>query len=257
MKHHKIIVFLLLLSSFVCAEECQLINQFAIGPEGYWVERTKEGGTRQSGMLWGGRITYERIKRYGWYLGADVLYATGTLDGHSNSKSKIRSTLTDTNVEGRFGYTLQQKSNCGPYLIPFVGIGYFRETNNFRHPTPIPAHFRNTFTYIPFGFLSHLYVNSEFGIGLNFKVRYLLHHKIHVSHDPEFDTLTLHYQEHLQYRVELPLTYDTCFYNRLWQIKLTPFYEYRNYGRLANYPFDFLNTKFRLYGAYLQLVLLF
>lgn len=257
MKLLKLIVFLTLLTSHLAGEERQLINQLAFGPETYWVQRIKDGGTKQTGLLWGGRLTYDRIKRYGWYLGADALYATGTLNGHSNNKSKLRSRLTDANVEGRFGYTLQQKSNCGPSFTPFVGIGYFWETNNFRHPSPIPVHFRNTFTYVPFGFLSHLYVNPRAGIGLNFKIRYLVQHKIKVSHDPEFDTLTLHYKEKLQYRVELPMTYDFCIKNRLWRISLDPFYEYRNYGYLPNFPFDFINTKFNIYGVNLQLVALF
>lgn len=257
MKHHTLIALLLLVSSFIFGEERQLINQFEAGPEVYWVKRTKGGGTKQTGVLWGGRLTYERIKRYGWYFGGDILYAKGSLNGKSNSGNKIRSTLTDVNTEGRFGYTLQQKSNCGAYLTPFFGIGYFRETNNFRHPTPIPVHFRNTFTYIPLGFLSHFYINAQLGAGLNFKVRYLVGHKNTVTHDPEFEKLTLHYQEKLQYRIELPLTYDFCECNRLWQIKLAPFYEYRNYGQLANFPFDFIDTKLKLYGANLQLVLLF
>lgn len=249
------------LSLLICASifgsEHQLINHLAIGPEGYHVERTKAGGTKQTGVLWGGRATFERLKRYGWYLGADFLYATGTLKGRSSAEERIRSTLTDMNVEGRFGYTLQHKSKCGFSLTPFFGIGYFRETNNFCHPTRIPVHFCNTFSYIPLGFLSHVYLTPHFGIGLNFKVRYLYQHKNKVTHDPDHNSLHLHYQEKLQYRVELPLTYDQCFYNRLWRINLVPFYEYRNYGQLANYPFDFIETKFQIYGAYLQLVLLF
>lgn len=256
MKYFKLIIFLTLFSSSLFAEERQLVNQLALGPETYWVKRTKDGGTKQTGCLWGGRLTFNRIKCFGWYLGADLLYASGTLNGHSNT-NKIRSTLSDTNVEGRFGYTLQQRSDRAPSFTPFFGIGYFRETNNFRSPTPIQVHFRNTFTYIPFGFLSHVYINPQIGMGLNFKVRYLFQHKNTVSNDPENDTMTLHYREKLQYRVELPLTYDLCFRNRLWRISLDPFYEYRNYGYLPNYPFDFLDTKFNIYGVNLQIVALF
>lgn len=248
---------LLLLCTCAYSNERQLINYLSVGPESYWVVRTKGGGTRQTGVLWGGRATYERLKRYGWYIGADILYASGTLDGKSGNDNKIRSRLTDTNVESRFGYTLQHKSNCGFSLTPFFGIGYFRETNNFSHPTPIPVHFRNTFSYIPIGFLSHMYVTPQFGMGLNFKVRYLYRHKVKATRDPEHDSLHLHYQEKLQYRIELPFTYDKCICNRLWRINLVPFYEYRNYGQMPTYPFDFIKTKFQIYGAYLQLTFLF
>lgn len=258
MKRITLIGLLLLICTYAFSNEHQLINHAALGPESYWVTRTKAGGTRQTGILWGARATFERLKRYGWYVGADILCATGTLDGKSGAENnKIRSTLTDTNVEGRFGYTLQHKSNCGFSFTPFFGIGYFRETNNFSHPTPIPVHFRNTFSYIPLGFLSHAYLNSAFGLGLNFKVRYLFQHNNKVTHDPDHKSLNIHYQENLQYRVELPLTYDQCFYHRLWRINFVPFYEYRNYGQLANYPFDFIETKLQMYGAYLQFTLLF
>ncbi|MBA3814916.1 MAG: hypothetical protein H0X29_00015 [Parachlamydiaceae bacterium] len=257
MKLRTFLGLLLFICTNVFTEEQQLISHAAIGPEIYCVARTKVGGTKQTGVLCGGRLTFERLKRYGWYLGADALYASGTLNGHSSGENKIRSTLSDTNFEGRIGYTLQHKSNCGFSFTPFFGIGYFRETNNFSRPKDIPVHFCNTFSYIPFGFLSHAYLSSHFGIGINFKVRYLLQHKDKVTRDPEFKSLHLHYQENLQYRIELPLTYDQCIYNRLWRFNLVPFYEYRNYGPLANYPFDFIETKFQIYGAYLQLVFLF
>ena len=41
-------------------------NQFSIGPEWYRVERIKEGGTKQSGNLFGVRIGYDRLIRWGW-----------------------------------------------------------------------------------------------------------------------------------------------------------------------------------------------
>lgn len=257
MKRTSLLGLLLLICTYAFGNEHQLINNVSFGPECYWVIRTKAGGTRQSGFMCGGRATYERIKRYGWYAGADILCASGTLDGKSGTENKIRSRLTDTNFEGRFGYTLQHKSNCGLSFTPFFGIGYFRETNNFTRPSDIPVHFRNTFSYFPFGFLSHIYLTSQFGVGVNFKLRYLFQHKNEVTHDPEHHSLCIHYQENLQYRVEVPLTYDKCIYNRLWQLKLVPFYEYRNYGPLANFPFDFIETKFKLCGAYLQVVVLF
>lgn len=258
MKRILLIGFLLLISLHALGHERQLIDYASIGPEGYWVKRTKAGGTKQTGVLWGARATFERIKRYGWYVGADILWATGTLNGRSGADNhKIRSTLTDTNFEARFGYTLQRKSDCGFLFTPYFGVGYFRETNNFSHPTPIPVHFRNTFSYLPLGFLSHVYLTPKFGAGFNFKVRYLYQHNNKVTRDPEHKSLNIHYQEHLQYRAELPLTYDTCICNRLWRISCVPFYEYRKYGSLANYPFDFIETKFQLYGAYLQLTYLF
>ena len=242
-------------SSLIC-EDYQLVNQIALGPEVYWVKRLKDGGTKQTGPLAGVRLTYDRLKRYGWYLGADALYARGTLKGRSGADERIRSKLTDEYVEGRFGYTFQEKTGCNFLFTPFFGIGYFRETNNFCHPSHIPVHFQNSFSYVPFGFISHLYLSDRFGMGVKFTTRYLFKQHNKVTNDPDHSNMTLQYNAHFQYRLEIPMTYDCCFCNRQWRISLAPFFEYRRYGKMANFPFDFLDTKFRIYGANLQLVLL-
>ena len=256
MKYYFLILCFLAEFTSIYSKECSLIHHVALGPEVYGVERMKHGGTRQFGTLAGIRLTYDRLKRCGWYVGGDALYATGTIDGRSGSESKIRSSLTDKYIEGRFGYTFQQKNGCRFLFTPFVGIGCFQETNDFKHPSPIPVHFQNTFSYIPFGFLSHLYLNERLGLGLKLTVRYLFKQHNKVTNDPEHDDMILQYKEELQYRLEFPITYDTCFCDRSWRIALTPFFEYRPYGELANFPFDFLDTKFRIFGASLQLVLL-
>jgi len=258
MKFYTFSTYLFLAISCLSAtEERQLVNQLALGPEIYYVQRSKEGGTRQGGTLYGARLSYHRIKRCGWYLGGDALYATGTLSGKSGADDTIRSTFTDKYVEGRVGYTFQQKCGYELAFTPFLGYGYFWETNNFRSPSPITVHFENQFSYVPVGFLSHMYLNDNLGLGLNFTTRFLLEHEIKVTHDELFGDGELHYKEKNQYRVELPITYDFCFYERLWRVSFEPFFEYRQYGHLANFPFDFLETKFRVYGANLQLVLLF
>lgn len=259
---NRYLFFLICLLSGTClfAKERQLINQLYIGPETYWVDRTRSGDghrTSQGGSLSGLRIGYDRLKRYGWYLGAEALWARGTLSGKSASGNPLRSTLTDESIEGRFGYTFQAKA-CGFFsFTPFVGIGHFTETNNFRHPTPIPVHFKNAFCYVPFGFLAHVYLNDYFGAGIKFTTRYLYKHKVKTSNDPNLGNLSLRYAEKLQYRVEVPLTCDVAICDRLWQVSAAPFYEYRPYGHMANFPIDFLKTEFRLYGVNLKLVFLF
>ncbi|CUI16719.1 hypothetical protein PNK_1102 [Candidatus Protochlamydia naegleriophila] len=231
-------------------------NQLFIGPEVYYVKRTKKAGAEQDGYLYGVRLGYERIKRYKLYVGLDFLYANGDLKGKVEDQ-RIKSSLTDINVEERIGYTFAAKCGWRPSFTPFIGVGRFWEKNEYKHPTPIRFHFHNRFLYIPVGFLSQIYVSSCFSVGLNFKARIILDGKNCVSNDPQFGKIHQCYDEKIQYRVELPLSYYSCWCNHEMAISLVPFYEYRHYGQRVNFPFDFIETKFNLYGATLKAIYLF
>lgn len=227
-----------------------------VGPEIYYAARTKEGGAKQSGTLYGVRLGGDYIRRNKIYLGLDMLWAQGCLRGKAQD-SDIKSILTDTNTEGRVGFTLQTKNYRCVSFTPYTGFGYFWENNCFEDPTPLPIHFKNQFAYIPFGFLSQFFINSNLSLGLNFKVRYLVNGKVKASNDPDHDDSTQNYDEKLQYRVELPADYFFCFQRHSLALSVVPFYEYRPYGHRANFPFDFLETKFNLYGATLKFLYLF
>jgi len=226
------------------------------GPEIYDILRTKEGGAEQSGVLYGVRLGYEHICRYKLYWGMDALWASGILDG-KNQDSKLRSRFTDMNLEARVGYTFQCKNWHCASITPFTGVGYFWENNDYKHPTPLHIHFRNRFAYVPLGFLSQIFISSSWSIGMNFKARILFDSKVRLSNDPDHEDQTQHYEDKPQYRVELPLTYYHCWRNLSLAVSLVPFYEYRQYGHRANFPFDFLETKLRLYGVTLKALYLF
>ncbi len=227
-----------------------------IGPEIYEVIRTKEGGARQRGTLYGVRMGYDFIRRYTFYWGVDALWAKGELNGHLHD-AHLKSELTDANVESRVGYTLQSKCWRCASLTPYLGIGSFWEKNNYKHPSPMKLHFKNYFSYLPFGFLSQIFITPQFSIGINFKVRFIVEGKQYISHDPKYAKVSLCYEEKLQYRAELPMTYFYCWEMHSLGVSLVPFYEYRRYGHRANYPFDFLETTFNLYGATLKFLYLF
>lgn len=228
-----------------------------VGPEIYYVDRTREGGAQQDGVLYGVRAGYDHMRRYKFYWGVEGLWAKGVLRGKHAEHGPLHSDFMDANVEGRLGYTLQSKCWRCASVVPFVGLGYFWENNHYKHPSPLQLHFDNTFAYVPVGFLSQVFMTPTFSIGLNFKARILFNGKQKVSHDPENDSSTLRYGEKLQYRVELPLSYFFCWKDCRLAISLDPFYEYRHYGHSANFPFDFLETKLNLYGATLKLFYLF
>lgn len=227
-----------------------------IGPEIYHVQRTKEGGSKQSGTLYGVRLGFDDICRCKFYYGVDVLWARGILSGKTE-ENRLKSELTDCNVEARIGYFFQKKNWCCFSITPFVGGGCFWENNLYQSPSPLHIHFKNRFYYLPFGFLSQILLAPEWGIGFNVKLRYLFNSKIFVTNDPEHGNSTQLYDEHLQYRYELPLTYFRCWKGHSLAASFIPFYECRPYGYRPNFPFDFLETKFQLYGITLKVLYLF
>lgn len=227
-----------------------------IGPEIYYMKRLKEGGAKQGGTLYGVRIGYDYVQRSKFYWGADALWATGTLEGRIRDEH-LKSNFTDINPEVRLGFTFQSKCWRCASFTPYVGLGYFWETNDYQHPSPLKIHFKNQFSYVPIGFLSQIFITNTLSIGLNFKVRIIFEGEQHVTHDPKHENMTQHYQEKLQYRIELPATYFFCWTSHPLAVSLIPFYEYRHYGHRANFPFDFLDTKLNLYGATLKLHYLF
>lgn len=229
-------------------------NRFHIGPEIYRAYRSREGGTHQHGWMVGCRIGYDYLRRYTIYVGIDGLYARGDLRGKSGSGSLNASTLTDANIEGRLGYTFQYKDGWRPFFTPFVGGGFYSEVNKFHSPTPLHIHFKTRFSYVTVGFLSGVTITPNWEVGLNAKVRYMLDPKCKITNDPEFENISLGIEnDQLQYRIEIPVVYhSSCFEH--FALSISPFYEYRYYGKMANYPFDFLKTEFRNWGATFSLV---
>lgn len=222
-------------------------NQFSIGPEWYYAQRTKEGGTKQDGNLFGVYLSYDRLKRYGCYWGGDINYAEGTLDGHSRAGRKLRSRLLDACFEGRLGFTFQQQKGCQVGATPFIGIGYFIEENNFINPSPIPAHFKTRFTYFTAGFLTQIHFSNQFEMGLNFKAKVPFAPRCKVSNDPDNEPVDQRIGQRFQYQADFPITYY-AFCKCQLGISMTPFYEYRNYGSHPNFPFNFIKTHFNIWG---------
>jgi len=218
------------------------------------VKRTRSGGTQQNGTGVGVRATYDHIKRYRLYWGGVAFYGSDLLDGHSASHEHIRSRLTDTQIEGNVGYTLGTKNFPCFLFTPFVGYGYFRERNRFAHPSPLHVTLTTHFQYVSYGFLSSAMVNSWLKVGLNARFRSLLDTRCTVTHDPDFGRIKLLVGDRLHYRIELPFTYCGPLYYQGFELGLVPFYENRTYGGRENFPFDFFETKLRIYGVNFQLI---
>jgi hypothetical protein len=227
-------------------------NKISVGPEIYYLERKKEGGSKQHGMMYGVRGSYDRLKRYKWYIGGEALYAEGRLRGHTKS-AKLKSTMVQESAEGRFGYTFQAKNSWKPSFTPYIGYGYYRESNHFHSPSPLKVKLINDYSYFGYGFLSSAAVCLNITVGFNAKFRSMYDARCHVKKDSEAENKKMLIKDKLQYRLELPLYYDFCFCNLNAEIGLVPFFESQHYGGRENYPNDFFDTKLWLYGANLQL----
>ena len=229
-------------------------NPASLGPEIYRVYRARHGGTKQSGNAVGVRFTFDHIKRYCIYCGMQGFYGSGILHGYSASGSKIRSRLTDSLIEGSLGYTFQMKYSPYVALTPYLGCGYFREVNDFSPPSPLPVKFVTKYPYVAFGFLSSIYVTSYLTAGLNVRFKAPWETKCTVSNDPDFDKVKQLVTDKIQYRIEVPITYIGSLAWSSFEAALVPFYERRLYGARENYPFDFFETRFSIYGLNLQLI---
>jgi len=252
----KPIAFFLLVTSILSGNDCCCLpapNTLSIGPEFYQVHRTREGGTVQNGWISAGRATYDRIKAFGMYWGANALYGIGPLKGHTGFGDEIKSTFKDYQIEARVGFTFQTVKWIQPYITPFIGIGYRKEYNNFHEPSPLVLNFETKYPYGAFGVLSGVNICPQFSIGLNFKGEVMYDARCDVTGDQEMEDFTLLINDDWNYRIELPIIYRFCRCASGFEMQLTPFYEHRHYGGRENYPFDYIDTKLMLWGFNLLL----
>lgn len=223
-------------------------NQLYIGPEAYYVRRVKNGGSKQNGWAGGLKLGYDRIKPFGWYWGFEAYYAFGRLNGHASSGDRIKSNYYDAQVEGRIGFTFAQQTGHQHSITPYAGGGYLWETNNFIHPSPLHIHTNIKGPYVCGGFLSQMTLCNQYDIGINFEAKYILDAKNFVSHDPDYSDSEAIIKNKMQYKIEIPLQYH--YYS--WNLGIVPYYEYRHYGGQAGFPFDFVETKSKIWGAFFK-----
>ncbi len=234
-------------------------HRISVGPEIYFMQRCKRGGSKQRGFLYGGRFSYDRIRRSALYWGGDILYAVGNLCGHNSDSEELRTCKRDFEVEGRLGYTLKKKWGCCYWLTPYFGGGFFQGTNQFIDPSPMQYKVINRYPFISLGFLSRVDINALFGIGVDFKAKYSIGacSKITGDADPNVDHARFVIEDKFSYDVDVPLYFNTCICAKKVDIRFVPFYRFRHYGAHENFPFDFIDTRFHMYGARLMFSLCF
>ena len=245
----KRLIYLLISVFCLNADECYPNNSVYISPEVYRVKRERKGGTIQKGTLGGVRVGYDRLKRYGWYVGLEGNYGYGTLKGHNAGEDTIKSHFSDLWADVRFGYTFQQKCGFRLAFTPFIGVGYGQERNEFISPSPLHLHFKTKYRFVEAGFLSSAQLTENLNVGLRFKALFPYEPKCDVSNDPNHNPVRQNIGERFQYRVDVPIIYSLC---EPFEIGLVPFYEYRLFGSHVNYPFDYFKTKILIWGAMIK-----
>jgi hypothetical protein len=228
---------------------CAIPKEISFGPEVFFLKRNREGGSYQSGTLCGVRASFDRLARCKLYYGLEGSYANGDINGKSGTGSRLRSYFTQSNVEGRFGYTFQSQGEEYISITPYVSTGYYLELNKYRSPTTLKVHFNNRFFYGGLGCILWGCLNEKIYFGLNVTGRWSSDGKVTTSHDPELKSMKLKYMQKVQCRVSLPFSIQfneapSCIY-----LDFVPFFEYRHYGRKRAIPFDFLDTRIRCWGG--------
>ncbi|MGA8163880.1 MAG: hypothetical protein WB791_02510 [Waddliaceae bacterium] len=247
-------IFLLYALRYECGGSChnpidRELHKGFIGPEIYHMKRTKKGGSRQTGWLYGGRALYERLRRQGWYWALRGNYASGCLTGKTASGGHLNSRVAEAEIEGRGGYSFC----CSPWklssLTPYAGYGYLYSKNRFLATSPLPCTFHNRLHYGTIGLLSLVCFTDNLEAGFDLQAKFTVEGKSIVTDDPDYDTVTLFMKNKTQYEVNIPVRYRTCWQNCAIVVSLIPFYRFRRYGSQGNYPFNFIDTKFHLYGG--------
>ncbi|NGX42953.1 MAG: hypothetical protein K940chlam7_01242 [Chlamydiae bacterium] len=258
------IIYLILITILTSTELNALCPNYAksrhslyIGPEVYYLKRKKEGGSEQSGWLFGGSALYERRRATGFYWALDGYAAHGQIAGKTPSGKRLKSDLTDVQIDGRLGYSFCFHKCNKLTFIPYGGYGYLYSKNDFKKPSPIPCEFHNRIHYALAGFITSIRLTPCFDAEVNFTAKFMVEGKSKVKGDPQYDDVTTAMGNKNQYEVEIPLQYKTCLWGRNIIARFVPFYRFRHYGGSFNYPFDFIDTKFHTYGATLFIRLCF
>ncbi len=229
----------------------------SLGPESYYIKRKKDGGSWQDGWINGARISYERWKKCGFYWALDGYWAAGSIEGKTKSKKKLKSYLTDYQIEGRIGYSYAFPKSTRVRWIPYAAYGKFCSKNDFKKPSPIPYKITNEFEYYAAGIKTLVQITSCIYGGIHFKYKYPEEPKCKITDDPDYDSLSLTMGRKAQYEIELPFLFLKNWHGKSLALNLTPFYRKRKYGFQENFPFDCIETRFDIWGIRCQLGIMF
>jgi hypothetical protein len=224
-----------------------------LGPEFCHNTRKREGGSKQSGFLLGGHFRYDRISPNSLYWALDAFYDSGKMFGKTANGNKIKSTINEYEIQGRLGYSFYFPNCFELLVIPYGAYSYYYGTNKFHHPSPVTYKLHDKLHLAGPGLWISMSINQNCRCGLDFQAKYMIEGKNKVTSDPKFDSVSLEIESEWQYEIDLPIEFTVPFCDKTLEFRFVPFYTFRHYGGKPNYPFDFVETKFQIYGARLLL----
>jgi hypothetical protein len=232
-------------------------NTFGAGIEVSHMRRARAGGTEQNGRMEGYRLSYDLIKPSSIYVGVDHFHGQAPMRGYSGTGRPLYSIITDNITELRLGYTLQANARREAFFSPFTGYGFFKEQNDFLHPSTLTLTFTDRFNYIDAGFLSGINISRLVSLGVNFKLMFMLDGTSLISNDPQEEDLSLQMTNEINSRIELPIMASSGSRPIQLLVAAVPFAEFRHFGGKEGFPYDFIDTKFSLIGGRISIICCF
>lgn len=230
-------------------------HTFYVGPEFAHYQRKREGGSKQSGHLVGGHFRYDRISPCSFYWALDAHYDTGWASGKTASGSKIKSTLNEYEFEGRLGYSFFKPTISNLLIIPYATYSYFYGLNEFHKPSPVRCKLHDHLNLAGGGLWVSFCLTDCCRVGIDFTGKYIVSGKNRITDDPDYDDVKLAIESKWQYEIEVPIEFSIPCCDRCLEFRFVPFYSFRHLGGKPNYPFDYIETKYKIYGAQFMLFL--
>jgi hypothetical protein len=243
----RIALFLLIfISTQVDAFRIHGPHALSLGPEAYYLVRTRQGGTKQDGGMVGINAKYERIRRWGLYGALEYNGGWGELSGKDAANNSILSSLSQQQVEARGGFNFQFKTGRKAYFLPFVGYGYFYQENSF---VDQGLNFIDYFPYASIGAQIGMNLTPCTTVALLVKGDWMLEGNTRIEGIQELGTVKMNMEADWQYYAELPITLRKSLGCHCFYAIVTPFFQLRHFGGLPSFPVDFIDTRYRSYGA--------
>ena len=231
-------------------------HRVTIGPETYHIRRDVEGGSYQKGWLGGWHFNYERIKKASFYLGAEAHYVYGRLNGFTSSGKANRSKNRDQEIEARFGYTwartivTEDGNEVKIYVIPFIGGGYFHNTNRFISPSPLLVTFRDVYNFVSAGAITKVHFCENFMASLVLKGQLMANGERTFIIPSLSGRPTAGLGDRGHMIVEVPLDYIIKPGGvPKMVLNVTPFYRKREYTGQEAFPYNCPCTEFHIWGC--------
>jgi len=252
---------LLLFASFlylapVHARDCSLfrhlflcgVHEVGIGPQWYYVDRRRCSGSEINGNLYGGYVAYDRFRRSSLYWGLFGEVMHGEMDGVSGAGDPVRATAHDWRINGRLGWTFNICAYANPFVTLYSGYGYFEEKLSFKDDCQTIYVSRILYDYVPFGIYFRAQFTCAFWASIRAEALWPTNPRNRISNDPDCSTdATLLVDQRVQWIVELPLEWRCR-----WGVRVTPFYQRRNYGGREDVPCNFIETYANVGGCRIE-----